>query len=214
MKDFGEQAYFVNFPSKFISRDGKTLWICFSANFAQGWNGQTLKANLPGATYGICLYEVRLLAPGEAPPKPAANPLLSAKNVARKAKVEVSSCYAGYHSAGAIDGVVGGFPGNTANEWASNAEREGAWIKLSWPQPQKIDHVWLFDRPNELDQITDGTLEFSDGSTIKLEKPLPDNAERGVEIAFPRKTVYWVKFTVTKVKKDSPNIGLAEFGVF
>ena len=39
MKDFGEQAYFVNFPSKFISSDGRTLWLCYSANFAPGWNG-------------------------------------------------------------------------------------------------------------------------------------------------------------------------------
>ena len=26
LKDFGEQAYFVNIPSKFISKDGKTPW--------------------------------------------------------------------------------------------------------------------------------------------------------------------------------------------
>ena len=40
MKDFGEQAYFLNFPSKFISADGKTLWLCYSANFAPDWNGR------------------------------------------------------------------------------------------------------------------------------------------------------------------------------
>ena len=32
---FGEQAYFVNFPSKFISGDGRTLWLCYAANFAR-----------------------------------------------------------------------------------------------------------------------------------------------------------------------------------
>ena len=26
MKDFGEQGYFVNIPSKFISADGLTMW--------------------------------------------------------------------------------------------------------------------------------------------------------------------------------------------
>ena len=134
MKDFGEQAYFVNFPSKFISRDGKTLWICFSANFAQGWNGQTLKFNPPGGCYGFCLYEVRLLRPAKRRPSRPRTRCLSEKNVARKAKVEVSSCYPGYHAEGAMDGVVGGFPDDTANEWASKEEKEGAWIKLSWPQ--------------------------------------------------------------------------------
>jgi hypothetical protein len=74
--------------------------------------------------------------------------------------------------------------------------------------------VWLFDRPNTLDQVTGGTLEFSDGSTIKLAKPLPDTAAKGLEVAFAAKTVTWVKLTVTSVKEGSPNIGVAEFGVF
>ncbi|MCC6125870.1 MAG: hypothetical protein IT426_12960 [Pirellulales bacterium] len=214
LKDFGEQAYFVNFPSKFISADGKTLWLCYSANFAPAWNGAApLKSNPPGSGYGMSFHEIRLLAPGEPAPKNEPNLLLSAQNVARKAKVEVSSCYPGYRSEGATDGIVGGFPRDNANEWASNGEKAGAWIKLSWADPPKIDRVWLFDRPNALDRITAGTLEFSDGGKIELEKPLPDDAASGVEIAFPARTAAWVKFTVTGVKKDSPNIGLAEIGV-
>jgi hypothetical protein len=63
MKDFGEQAYFLNFPSKFISADGRTLWLCYSANFSPGWNGVELKINPPGGRYGLCLHEVVLLGP-------------------------------------------------------------------------------------------------------------------------------------------------------
>ena len=65
MKDFGEQAYFLNFPSKFISPDGKRLWLCYSANFSPGWNGVELNFNPPGGRYGLCLHEVKLLGPGE-----------------------------------------------------------------------------------------------------------------------------------------------------
>jgi hypothetical protein len=65
MKDFGEQGYFLNFPSKFISPDGKTLWLCYSANFSPGWNGVKLSFNPPGGRYGLCLHEVRLLGPGD-----------------------------------------------------------------------------------------------------------------------------------------------------
>jgi hypothetical protein len=61
LKDFGEQAYFLNFPSKFISPDGKSLWLCYSANFSPGWNGVDLKFNPPGGRYGLCLHEVKLL---------------------------------------------------------------------------------------------------------------------------------------------------------
>ena len=63
MKDFGEQAYFLNFPSKFISEDGKTLWLCYSANFSPGWNGVDLKFNPPGGRYGLSLHEIQLLEP-------------------------------------------------------------------------------------------------------------------------------------------------------
>ena len=65
MKDFGEQAYFLNFPSKFISEDGRTLWLCYAANFRQNWNGVKLNANPPGSRYGLCLQEVKLLGPAE-----------------------------------------------------------------------------------------------------------------------------------------------------
>lgn len=61
MKDFGEQAYFVNFPSKFISKDGHTMWICYSGNFATGWNDVEIKVNPPGSRYGLVLQEVELL---------------------------------------------------------------------------------------------------------------------------------------------------------
>jgi hypothetical protein len=64
MKDFGEQAYFLNFPSKFVSDDGRTLWLCYSANFSPGWNDVKLEFNPPGGRYGLCLHEVNLLGPG------------------------------------------------------------------------------------------------------------------------------------------------------
>lgn len=62
MKEFGEQAYFLNFPSKFISKDGKTLWLCYSANFADNWNGVKLSVKPEGGRYGLCLHEVQLLS--------------------------------------------------------------------------------------------------------------------------------------------------------
>lgn len=74
LKDFGEQAYFLNFPSKFISADGKSLWLCYSANFSPGWNGTELKFNPPGGRYGLSLHEVKLLGADESK-TPANNPV-------------------------------------------------------------------------------------------------------------------------------------------
>jgi hypothetical protein len=61
MKHFGEQAYFVNIPSKFISADGRTIWLCYAANFSQGWNNVRFQSLPPGSRYGMCLQEAKLL---------------------------------------------------------------------------------------------------------------------------------------------------------
>ena len=61
MKDFGEQAYFVNIPSKFISADGRTMWLCYAANFTNRSVGKQWPSRPPGSSYGMILQEVRLL---------------------------------------------------------------------------------------------------------------------------------------------------------
>jgi hypothetical protein len=63
MKDFGEQAYFVNIPSKFIGADGRTLWLLYSGNFAPDWNGMKIMADPPGSHYGLVFQKVELLTP-------------------------------------------------------------------------------------------------------------------------------------------------------
>jgi len=60
MKDFGEQAYFVNIPSKFISEDGKQMWLLYSGNFAKDWNGQKIVENPPGSHYGMVFQKIQL----------------------------------------------------------------------------------------------------------------------------------------------------------
>jgi hypothetical protein len=62
---FGEQGYFVNLPSKFIRDGGRTLWMCYAANFAPNWNGMAIHSRPTGSRYGMCLQELRLLRPGE-----------------------------------------------------------------------------------------------------------------------------------------------------
>jgi hypothetical protein len=61
LKDFGEQAYFLNFPTKFISDDGKTMWLCYSGNFAPDWNDMKITSNPPGSAYGLVMQEMILL---------------------------------------------------------------------------------------------------------------------------------------------------------
>jgi hypothetical protein len=211
LKNFGEQAYFVNIPSKFIGADGRTLWLCYAANFSSGWGGITFRSEPPGSRYAMCLQEVRLLAPDD--PVPPPGPLTGDDNVAREASVTVSSCHPDYKPGGADDGAVDGFPGDIGREWASQGESNTAMIRLTWGTEQTVDRVWLFDRPNNLDQVKAGMLVFSDGSTIRTGE-LPDDAKRGLEVKFAPRKVKWLIFVVTDAKPGSPNIGLSEIAVF
>ena len=62
MKDFGEQAYFVNIPTKFISEDGKTMWLLYSGNFSKDADGKRLEENPPGSHYGMVFQKIELLS--------------------------------------------------------------------------------------------------------------------------------------------------------
>jgi len=101
--------------------------------------------------------------------------------------------------------------GVKSHEWASN-QGAGAWVKLTWPVPQRINKVRLFDRPSTGDWIRGGTLTFSDGSTEKLRAWLSNRAMAPGEVSFAKKTVDWLKFTVDAV--DGEHAGLAEMEVY
>jgi len=61
MREFGEQGYFVNFPTKFISPDGRTAWLCYAANFTNGYMHTHFRDIPAGGGYGLTLQEVNLL---------------------------------------------------------------------------------------------------------------------------------------------------------
>ncbi|RMF96189.1 MAG: DUF4185 domain-containing protein [Planctomycetota bacterium] len=218
LKDFGEQGYFVNIPSKFISDDGKTFWLSYSANFTNLGRNPTHWASKPyGSQYQWDLAEVRLLTEVPGPDVPRVervdSPLDSDLNLALKAEVSASSVHSDYTAEAACDGKAEGYPEAPQHEWASQGEKAGAWIKLSWSQPQTIDRVWLFDRPNRLDHVTAARIEFSDGTTYTT-GPLADQAFFGTEVRFSPKQVEWVKITAAEVGPKTLNIGFAEVAVF
>ena len=206
MRQFGTQGYFVNLPSKFLSEDGQTAWLCYAANFTG-----TTPPSPPGSRYGMCLQEVKLLGPDA--PRPS-GPLFDEANLARTASVTVSSTFENYSVWGAVDGVVGGFPGATRHEWATDHETKTGTIRLEWDTPQLVDRIWLFDRPNtNADQVTQGFLLFDDGTSIAV-GPLPDDATQGIEVSFEPKRVKWLAFAIADTKTGAYATGLSEIAVF
>jgi hypothetical protein len=228
MNKFGRQGYFLCFPSKFISADGRTAWLSYSANFHKSYFGNRTAADPIGSRYAWTLQEVMLLDGAArksieiATEKGNGDPLKSDKNIALRARVNVSSVHKKnkpftelieYFGEGAVDGIVDLRDDINRNEWVSRSDLETAMIRLSWDRPETVSRVWLFDRPNPKGHITSGVLLFSDGSAVKVGE-LPNDAKSAREVSFPAKQVRWIVFAVDSVSKETSNAGLAEFAVF
>jgi len=108
----------------------------------------------------------------------------------------------------AIDGVAAGYPQAPTNEWATVKGKAGSWLQLSWPQPQTIDRVVLYDRPNPTDQVTSGLLTFADGYEIAV-SGLPNDGSP-LTVNFSQRSTTSLRFTATSVLKGTLNVGLAE----
>jgi alpha-glucosidase (family GH31 glycosyl hydrolase) len=133
----------------------------------------------------------------------------ASRNIAKHATVESSSG----DPAPAIDGIVDGYPHDEKKEWVTTGQTDGAWIKLTWPQSVDVSSVALYDRPNPVDHILAGTLEFSDGSKEEVGS-LPNDGLSPLILTFPKKSIQWLKFSVTQTASGTKNVGLAEIAVF
>jgi hypothetical protein len=208
--------------------DGWPGWLGYSANFHKSYFGNRTAADPIGSRYAWTLQEVMLLDGAAlksietAAEKGSGDPLKSDKNIALRARVNVSSVHKKnkpftelieYFGEGAVDGIVDLRDDINRNEWVSRGELETAMIRLSWDQPETVSRVWLFDRPNPKDHIASGVLLFSDGSAVKVGE-LPNDAKSAREVSFPAKQVRWIVFAVDSVSKETSNAGLAEFAVF
>jgi len=224
MRNFGPQGYFLNFPSKFIGADGRTLYLSYSANFHKDYFANRAIANPLGSRYAWCLQEVKLL--DEQNLNSILNlkqkdPLQSENNIALRANVSVSSVQEKskpmtevpqFFGEGAVDGVVEYREETNQHEWVSQ-EKSTAVIRLSWGQPETISRIWLFDLPDLKDQVLSGLLVFSDGSSLRVGE-LPNDAKSAREISFRPKKVTWLAFIIDSVSKETRNAGLAEIAVF
>lgn len=118
------------------------------------------------------------------------------------ATVTVSSSFGpGFGPEGLTDGPGG--------QWASQGEQM-PWAEFSWPDTfVQLSGVSLQDRPGPEESIANGTLSFSDGTTIAV-GPLPDDGAP-LEVSFPEKVTQSVRFTADG--GVGANVGLLEFGL-
>ncbi len=128
-------------------------------------------------------------------------------NVAPSATVTASTQVNGQFSSSFVNDQVVGRPGPTTGEWASS--ESNPWVQLNWASPQDIARIVLFDRPGS-ENITGGTLQFSDGSSVSF-GALPNDGQTPLEIAFNPRLVSWVR---VNLNGTGANAGLAEIQAF
>ena len=193
LRDWGPQTYFPNIPAKFISPDGKTMWLCASSNYSSG------KYDPVSCRYSMTLHEIVLDMPGDtwAPPLPG-------RNLAMQATATSSDLQS--NPAGVNDGKRQ----EPAEMWSTTAG-VGAWVRLSWDTPQRISAVRLWDLPAVESWVLRGTLSFSDGSKEPLNAWLSNRSYAPGEISFAPKEVTWVQFTIDQ--GSGTPLGLAEFEI-
>jgi LmbE family N-acetylglucosaminyl deacetylase len=117
----------------------------------------------------------------------------------------------GQQAVKAVDGVIAGYPADPTAEWATVGGGAGSWLKLAWTSAVTVDEVVLYDRPNLADQVTGGTLRFSDGSTVAV--PALANGGGATTVTFPAVSTSSLLLTITSVSPTTRNIGLAEIQV-
>ena len=125
------------------------------------------------------------------------------KNLTLKATTTASTG----NPSGATDGCLF----NPASEWSATGT-VGEWIRLDWTTSQTIKKIRLYDKVSKTDQVTSGSLSFSDGTSITVDK-LQNDGQAGTIVTFSPKTITWVKFTVASVRKGTASAGLGEFEV-
>lgn len=57
LKGFAAVSYFMNIPSRFISEDGNTMWLCYSSVYRYKNNPLP---TIGGSQYALCLREIKL----------------------------------------------------------------------------------------------------------------------------------------------------------
>jgi hypothetical protein len=120
----------------------------------------------------------------------------------------------GQVASAAIDGVISGYPDDSTAEWATEGGGVGSWLKLTWSEPYTITSAVLYDRPNLDDQITSGTLTFSDGTVLSFGS-LPNAGTPGLTVTPTTPvTATSLLMTVTGVSSSTLNVGLSEIEVF
>ncbi|MEP7251485.1 MAG: discoidin domain-containing protein [Ginsengibacter sp.] len=135
-------------------------------------------------------------------------------NIAPLAKVTASTMLnEKFNPSNVTDGIIGV---SGKGEWACEGVSTDwgyvrfPWIQLTWQQPEVVNKILLFDRPDLNEHIAGGKLIFSDGSQLWVNEIPNDGNARLVK--FDPKKNSWVRFEATD--GDGKDLGFSEIEVY
>ena len=146
-----------------------------------------------------------LLAPG-LPARAAPNPSVGIGPVA-----VATSSEAGSRPAALSDGVATSTRDGLGATWTAPA-RLGAWVQFRWRSVRSVTAVQVYGAAGSGARIKAGLLTFSNGTSLEVGEILAD-PRFPTTLAFPARSVTWVRFTVTKLSGGG-NANLAELRVY
>jgi hypothetical protein len=126
-------------------------------------------------------------------------------NIAPNAAASASSGTAANANKGWVDDGL--------REWIAGGAKD-EWIKFDWgTKTQNVSKVVLYDLASMKDQVTSGTLTFSDGSSLPVGK-LQNDGQAGTIVTFPPRKINWLKFSVGAVRQGTSTAGLGEIEIY
>ena len=184
--------------------------------FATGWNGRTpLKVNPPGSGYGLSLHEVRLLAPGEPPPKNNRIRSWRRRTSPEKRKSKSPRAFPATAAKERRTASWADIPNDISKEWASQ-RRKGRRVDQAQLEEAAEDRSRLALRPADHARTNHRPARWNSATAARSSSKsrCPTRPPRAWKSPSRPKPSLGSSSRSPAVKEGSSNIGLAEFGVF
>jgi hypothetical protein len=124
------------------------------------------------------------------------------RNIAKDAKITVSSTKPGFSAEALVDGEIGIYAKNSKYDWVTDGETAGAWVKLEWDKNTEVDSIWIYDSAAPQRMLKSGKVTISHGNnTTTVEFPREPGAAAVVRV--DGKKIKWMKFEVLETLLNS-----------
>lgn len=130
-------------------------------------------------------------------------------NLAKDARVSVSSTKDDFQPAALTDGAIGLYSKNKEYEWVSEESKEEAWVKLEWDNKQKVTDVLIYNSVAKDRKVKKCKLFFDNGYTVSSLE-FPEESGAAAIVSFPEIETKRLRIELEGQGTAGESIGLSE----